>query len=75
MFTKMKSALFGGAENSEAQASSSPLKAQTIDGGSEPTINEEDILNAFMPEEMQEEMFCFTMGDCELYKIVPRHGR
>jgi hypothetical protein len=20
-----------------------------------------------MPEEMQEEMFCFTMGDCELH--------
>ena len=24
-----------------------------------------------MPEEMQEEMFCFTMGDCELSEIKP----
>ena len=24
-----------------------------------------------MPEEMQEEMFCFTMGDCELHRLLP----
>ena len=28
-----------------------------------------------MPEEMQEELMCFTMGDCELHKMVSRHDR
>ena len=36
---------------------------------------EEDILNQFMPEGMQEEMFCFTMGDCELHEMVSHTGR
>ena len=32
-------------------------------------ISEEDILNAHMPVEMQEELFCFTMGDCSLHGL------
>ena len=34
-----------------------------------PPVSEEDMLNQCMPEELQEEMFCFTMGDCELSEI------
>lgn len=25
-----------------------------------------------MPETMQEEMFCFTMGNCQLHQLKPR---
>lgn len=32
----------------------------------------DDMLERQMPEAMQEEMFCFTMGDCELYQLKPR---
>ena len=32
----------------------------------------EDVLEKLMPEAMQEEMFCFTMGNCELHQIKPR---
>ena len=37
--------------------------------------SEEDLLNMCMPEEMQEEMFCFTMGDCEFSEIKPAHQK
>lgn len=49
-----------------------------MEGGEQtkkPTTNEQDLLNQFMPGEMQEEMMCFTMGDCELHKLMPRHDR
>jgi hypothetical protein len=32
----------------------------------------EDVLEKLMPEAMQEEMFCFTMRNCELHQIKPR---
>ena len=35
----------------------------------------EDVLEKLMPEEMQEEMFCFTLGDCELYQLKPKQGK
>lgn len=28
-----------------------------------------------MPEEMQEEMFCFTLGDGQFYKFTPKHNK
>ena len=41
-----------------------------------PANSEEDMLNQCMPEELQEEMFCFTMGDCELSELRanPQNG-
>jgi hypothetical protein len=35
----------------------------------------EDVLEKLMPEDMQEEMFCFTMGNCELHQIKPRQAK
>jgi hypothetical protein len=35
----------------------------------------EDVLEKLMPENMQEEMFCFTMGNCELHQIKPRQAK
>ena len=35
----------------------------------------EDVLEKLMPEEMQEEMFCFTLGDAELYQLKPKQGQ
>ena len=34
-----------------------------------------DILAENMPEDQQEEMFCFTMGDCELHTVKAKHER
>ena len=32
----------------------------------------DDVLEKLMPEAMQEEMFCFTMGGCELHQLKHR---
>lgn len=68
----IKSAIFGG---SKTQAAASNEESKQEDQQTKQPATEQDLLNQFMPEEMQEEMFCFTMGDCELHKIVPRHDR
>ena len=34
-----------------------------------------DIVGQLMPEDQQEEMCCFTMGDCELHSLKPKHNR
>ena len=73
MFAKMKTALFGASADNTGKEPDS--RAEEGDENQEPTFNEEDILNTFMPEEMQEEMYCFTMGDSELHKLVPKHGK
>ena len=58
------SKIFGGGNTAADEAN--PADGQKIDP---PACSEEDFLNQCMPEEMQEEMFCFTMGDCELFEI------
>jgi hypothetical protein len=41
----------------------------------EPEGQVTDIVGQLMPEEQQEEMCCFTMGDCELHSLKPKHKR
>ena len=61
---KATSKIFGGGE-------AAPEEEQKHDPAG--VNSEEDILNQCMPDEMQEEMFCFTMGDCQLSEIRPNH--
>ena len=66
----IKSAIFGR----PAAESSPALEEEEQQTRDEPQVApEDDVLNQFMPGDMQEEMFCFTAGDCELHKLVPRH--
>ena len=71
----LKRAIFGGGGGEQAQAQE-PEQEQTRDQQpGNAAVSEEDVLNLYMPEEMQEEMFCFTMGDCEMHQLVSRHDR
>ena len=47
-------------------------------GGTDQAYSEippSDVLAENMPEDQQEEMFCFTMGDCELHTVKPKHDQ
>lgn len=68
----LKSAIFG---SSTSAATSEPAEEakqeqEQTKGEESSAPNEEDILNQCMPAELQEEMFCFTMGECQLHTLA-----
>ena len=70
----------GQGEDAESQDQIAAADQAALEAGEaeheQVAASEEDLLNHCMPEEMQEEMFCFTMGDCELSELKPsQHGR
>ena len=71
MFSYAKSWLTGKkAATEEEESKGAPSDKKASDGA----VSDQDVLSLFMPSDMQEEMFCFTMGDCELHKLVQRHN-
>ena len=47
-------------------------------GGTKPPEEDyppSDVLADNMPVDQIEEMSCFTMGDCELHTLKPKHNR
>jgi len=69
----LKRAIFGSSASAQPSAESS-AEDQTKEAPVEVTIvSEEAMLNQCMPGEMQEEMFCFTMGDCQFSELLPNN--
>ena len=65
----MKSMIFGSKSDENEEQKDSDQS------GLHPSGQVEDILGKYMSADMQEEMFCFTMGECQLYNLVRKGDR